>query len=122
MDNLKKTLVIGASPNPGRYAFMAAMRLHAAGHPVIPLGRRKGKIGEMDIVTEFPEDEDIHTVTLYLSAQNQSEYVDVILAARPQRVIFNPGAENPAFAKKLEQAGVAPEEACTLVLLSMGAF
>jgi predicted CoA-binding protein len=118
----KKTLVIGASPNPARYAFMAATRLHAAGYPVIPLGRRKGRIGDMDIVTTFPTDNDIHTVTMYVSMKHQEEYYEPILTIRPERVIFNPGTENPEFEKKLLESGIEIEEACTLVMLSTGAY
>jgi hypothetical protein len=40
----------------------------------------------------------------------------------PQRVIFNPGTENPEFIEKLESAGIYPEIACTLVLLATGQY
>jgi hypothetical protein len=37
-------------------------------------------------------------------------------------VIFNPGTENQEFEKTLEQHGIVAEEACTLVLLSIGEY
>jgi hypothetical protein len=45
-----------------------------------------------------------------------------ILAVRPHRVIFNPGAENPEAAEALTRRGISTVEACTLVLLATGQF
>ncbi len=39
----EKTLVIGASTNPARYAHKAVLALLKKGHHVIPLGIKKGK-------------------------------------------------------------------------------
>lgn len=76
----------------------------------------------MPIEQTFPDDEDIHTVTMYLNAGNQAMYHDRILAARPERIIFNPGAENPVLADRARAQGIRVEEACTLVMLATGAF
>ncbi|MFT7606843.1 MAG: putative CoA-binding protein, partial [Saprospiraceae bacterium] len=35
---MKKTLVLGASTNPARYAYLAMHRLKEAGHEAIPVG------------------------------------------------------------------------------------
>ncbi len=118
----KKTLVLGASPNDWRYSFMAVTRLRAAGHDVVAVGRRTGRIGDVDITTAFPDGGSFHTVTLYLNAANQKPYYDRILALKPERVIFNPGADNAEFEALLGKAGIETEEACTLVLLSTGGF
>jgi hypothetical protein len=40
----------------------------------------------------------------------------------PKRIIFNPGAENPELEKKAQAKGIETEEACTLVMLSIGNF
>lgn len=115
----KKTLIIGASDNPRRYAYLAAESLLANGHQIELLGIREGSIFGQTIDTEkklFPE---IDTVTLYLSPKNQSEYYDYILSLKPRRVIFNPGTENPDFIKQLNEKGISTEIACTLVLLSV---
>ena len=118
----KKTLVIGASDNPSRYSYLAVQRLAAHGHPVVALGKRGGQIGGVPIVTDRPTDTDFDTVTLYLSPGNQKEYYDYVLSLRPKRLVFNPGAENEAFAAMAAGAGIQPMEACTLVLLSTGQF
>src|SRR5438552_3236727 len=77
---MKKTVVLGASPNPSRYSFLAVNRLTAHGHEVIPIGKRKGKINDEDIITEHPAIENVDTITLYLNAENQKQYYDYILS------------------------------------------
>ncbi len=119
----KRTLVLGASTNPARYANMATHRLLSHGHEVELLGRRAGEVAGHPIKTLAGEiSQDIHTVTMYLSEENQKTYEDFILDLKPQRVIFNPGAENPDFAERLKAAGTEPIEACTLVMLATGQF
>lgn len=114
----KKTLVIGASENPERYAYKAVMKLQDKNYPVIAFGLRKGNINGQDIVTDFPNEKDIHTVTLYVGPKNQPAYYDQIIALKPRRVIFNPGTENPEFEEKLTELGIEALEACTLVMLA----
>lgn len=119
---MKKTIVLGASENPARYSHIAVLRLIEAGHPVFPIGMKKGKIGDMDILTETPLIDQIDTITLYVGPQNQKYYEDYIFAIHPKRVIFNPGSENPEFIKKIENQGINVEIACTLVMLSTGSY
>ena len=114
----KKTLVIGASTNPSRYSYLAIDRLVTSGYEVVAIGLKKGDVAGVSIDTEKKPYADIDTVTLYLNPKRQIEYYDYILTLQPNRVIFNPGTENPEFYKKLEQQGVEVEVACTLVLLS----
>lgn len=118
----RTTLVLGASPKPERYSHAAVRRLVAQGHSVVAIGRRPGSIGAVPIVTALPPGIVIDTVTLYLSAAHQAEWEDVLLALRPRRVIFNPGAEHPAFAVALRAKGVEALEACTLVMLATGQY
>lgn len=118
----KKTLVLGASPNPQRYSYLAINRLKNAGHPVVAIGKRASVVNEVPIETEKKPMNDIDTITLYLSAENQKEYYDYILSLNPKRIIFNPGAENDELFDMAQQKGIAPMEACTLVLLSTGQF
>lgn len=117
------TLVIGASTNPERYAYKAVERLSAKGHDVLPLGLKSGKIGTVEILTQAPQTP-VDTVTLYLSPALQTDYFEYILSLHPRRIIFNPGTENPDFYAYIRQH--APETeveiACTLVLLSTGAY
>ncbi|MCL6523750.1 MAG: CoA-binding protein [Thermoflavifilum sp.] len=120
-DKAFTTLVIGASPNPSRYSYLAVMRLQEHGYPVVALGIHEGQIGKIAIQTQWPNIP-IHTVSMYLHPRHQFQYQEKLLQSHPARVIFNPGAENPALAATLQQAGIATIEACTLVLLSTHQF
>lgn len=114
----KKTLVLGASTNPSRYSYFAIQRLRRYDQPTVAIGLRKGTVEDVEIVTEKIPFKDVHTVTLYMSARYQEEYYDYILALNPERVIFNPGTENPDLYKLLTENGIAYENSCTLVMLS----
>lgn len=119
----KKTAVIGASPNDARYSFRATKMLSDYNHEVVPLGIRKGAIGEHEIIVDWPKEiDDLNTVTLYIGPQRQPQYYDYIINIKPKRVIFNPGTENPEFESKLHDAGIETEKACTLVLLSTSQY
>jgi len=118
----KKTLVIGASEKTDRYANKAVRMLQEHSVPVIAFGNKAGQINDTVISTEFPTDNDIHSVTLYLSAKNQPEYYDSIIELKPKRVIFNPGTENTEFEERLRKNGIETEIACTLVLLSTNSY
>ena len=114
----KKTLVIGASIKPERYSNIATRRLVNNNIDTIALGLREGNIGAVKILTERPNDQNIHTVTLYIGAKHQPDFYDYIIQLNPQRVIFNPGTENPEFYELLQKKDIEVVIACTLVLLS----
>ena len=118
----KKTLVLGASANPSRYSYLAVNSLQAKGHEVIALGKRPGKVGQVQVETEAKNIDDLDTVTLYLNAGNQKQYYDYIFSLHPKRIIFNPGAENEELFSLARKKGILPQEACTLVLLSTGQY
>jgi predicted CoA-binding protein len=118
----KKTLVMGASESPWRYSFLAMNRLQSHQHPVVAIGKKKGIVGDVVIETEKKNWNDIDTVTLYLNPLHQKQYYEYILSLNPKRIIFNPGAENPEFAKMAVQQGIQPLEACTLVMLATGQY
>jgi predicted CoA-binding protein len=92
------------------------------GHDVVALAKRANHINGISIQTEFPDNKDIHTVTMYIGAPHQPEYYEPILKLRPRRVIFNPGAENPELYNKLEREGIEAIEACTLVMLATSQY
>lgn len=121
MDN-KKTLVIGASTKPERYSNRAIKMLEEYGHDVVALAKRKGNVNGVDIITGFPENEEIHTVTMYLREERQPEYYDDIIRLNPKRVIFNPGTENTEFENMLQAAGIETVEGCTLVMLRINQY
>ncbi len=119
---MKKTLVLGASPNPARYSNMAVMSLRANNHPVVAVGLRNGIIADVVIEKGQPIHENIDTVTLYLGPKNQIAQYDYILSLHPKRIIFNPGTENGELMALAENAGIQVEVACTLVLLRLGSY
>ena len=120
--NTKKTVVIGASPNPERYAYRAVNALKTAGHPVEAIGMRAGKINDVEIQTDMAAIGNVDTVTLYVGPRNQDYWKAYIESLRPKRVIFNPGTENADFEKQLQNKGIETVEACTLVMLSVGNY
>jgi predicted CoA-binding protein len=121
---MKKTVIIGASPNQDRYAFQAASLLKRYGHEFVPIGIKRGEVLGQPIqdIRTFPVLQDVDTVTLYVRAELQAPYYDYILGLKPRRIIFNPGTENYEFEKMAEEQGVDPIEACTLVMLRTGQF
>jgi len=114
----KKTLVLGASTNPSRYSFLAIQRLVAHNHDVVAIGLKEGEVSGVQIEKEKIPFEGIDTITLYLNALRQKEYYDYIVSLKPNRVIFNPGTENPELYNLLRKNAIEVEVACTLVLLS----
>ncbi len=119
---MKKTLVIGASEKPERYAYKATNMLKEYKHEVVAYGNRKGQIEGTPISTEWPSSNDFDTVTLYINAGIQADFEQKIMDLQPKRVVFNPGTENPGFEAKLAAAGIEPIEACTLVMLRTGQY
>ena len=117
-----KTLVIGASINPERYAYKAVNLLVKNEIEVVPMGVKLGLVANLSIVSPFIVQVNIHTITLYIVASKQEPYFDFILKINPKRVLFNPGTENPKLAKLLNEKGIIWENACTLVLLSTNQY
>src|ERR1700749_3589694 len=118
----KKTLVLGATPNPGRYAYLAANRLVKSGHSIINVGIKAGEVAGVSIEEQQPIHNDIDTITLYVGPQNQPPLYDYILNTHPKRIIFNPGTENSELCRLANETGIETEYACTLVLLSIGQY
>ncbi len=115
--------IIGASDKPERYSYMAFKQLTEKGHTVFLVHQR---LKEIEGVKVYPSISDItdaiDTVTLYVSADISSSLTDAILAKKPRRIIFNPGAENPEFMATLQAKGIVGVEACTLVMLRTKQF
>lgn len=118
----KRTVVIGASDNPERYAYMATIRLLENGHEVFLEGIRTGNIADLPISTERKLYDNIDTVTLYVGPQNQPVWYDYIFALQPKRLIFNPGTENGELMEMAASRGIEVCVACTLVMLSVGNY
>ena len=120
--SMKKTIVLGATPNPDRYAYRATSRLKAHGYEVIPMGIRKGEIEGIKIENTTPQYEGVDTVTLYLNPELQKPYYDYIFSLKPKRIIFNPGTENFDLIRLAKKRGIETEIGCTLVMLSIGNY
>ncbi|MFZ2278992.1 MAG: CoA-binding protein [Prosthecobacter sp.] len=121
--NKETVVIIGASNNPERYSHRALLLLRKHGHEVVPVHPKLAEIEGIPVVADLglisgPVD----TVTMYVGAAISSGLQDKLIALKPRRIIFNPGAENASLADALQKAGVACEEACTLVLLNTGQF
>ncbi len=123
MERAGVVAVVGASEKPDRYANRALRMLLSHGFKPIPISRSgKDILGQKGYVSLADVPDHIDTVTVYVSPGKQASVIRDILATRPRRVIFNPGAENPDAATILQRHGISVEEACTLVLLSTGQF
>jgi len=120
---MKKTLVLGASPNPVRFSCKAVKSLRRHDIDVVAVGFRKGFIEDVEILTGQPEIKDVHTVSLYIGSSRQAEYYDYIISLKPKRVIFNPGTINPEFMDMLRNGKhIEPVSECMLVLLNEGEY
>jgi len=118
----KKVLVIGASTNPQRFAYLAIEKLHDYGYEIVALGRKTGEVNGIEIETEKLNYTDINTITIYIGSQNQDEYMDYLIGLQPKRVIFNPGTANPVFESQLVKNHIEVVHDCTLVMLDSGNF
>ena len=117
-----KTLVLGASLKEDRYSNKAVRKLVNNNIETVAFGLKAGEISGIEINTQLKAFDKIHTVTLYLNPKRQEQYYDYIVSLNPKRVIFNPGTENTTFQNLLSENGIAFEEACTLVMLSIGNY
>ena len=118
----EKTLVLGASTKPDRYAYKAITMLVEKGHSVLAIGQNAGEVAGVKIHTKAIPLKNIDTVRLYLNPNRQRDYYNYIVEAKPKRVVFNPGTENPEFYQLLELNNINVEVACTLVLLTTNQY
>ncbi len=88
----------------------------------MPWQQKNGQVDDVVFETEQKHIDDLDTITLYIRPRHQAQYSDYIMNLNPKRVIFNPGTENDDFATKLKKNGIEVENACTLVLLSLGVY
>ena len=115
--------VVGASNKPERYSHQAVVLLAKKGHAVFPIHPALAEIDGHRVFKRLADvSAPLHTVTMYVSPALSAGLAGEILAAKPARVIFNPGTENPELEEKLAAAGIAVLHACTLVLLRTGQF
>jgi predicted CoA-binding protein len=116
---MKKTVIIGATTDRSRYAYLAASMLSNYNHQIVPVGIKKGEVFGNPILNIYdkPAIADVDTITLYIGPHRQPEWYDYLLSLKPKRIIFNPGTENDAFEQLAEQQGIEAVQGCTLVML-----
>jgi predicted CoA-binding protein len=114
-------VILGASDKPDRASNMLLKRLQVRGVEAVPVHPALEMIDGIPVrknLSEVAPAPDV--LSVYLAAARSSDLEADILTLAPRRVIFNPGAENPALEAKLNAAGIETENACSLVLLSQG--
>lgn len=119
---MKKTLILGATTNSSRYAYLAAQRLVTYGHPIVNVGIKTGLVAGQEIEKPEKIHTDIDTITMYVGTNNQADLYDYIINTKPKRIIFNPGTENPELEDLATKNGIEVQEACTLVMLSTNQY
>lgn len=115
--------VIGASDDPGKYSNKALRLLIEQGHRVFPVHPTLTRVEGLQVygsIEAVPEP--VHTVSLYVSPQVSSKLGPQILAKKPRRILFNPGAENETLEAEAARQGIQALRACTIVLLTTGQF
>ncbi len=119
----QRVAILGASDNPARYAFRALDLLTRHGHEVVLVNPHLTNVAGRPCLARLDDiDGDIDTITVYLRSELAEPLADSMLAAKPRRVIFNPGSESPMLKRALEAAGIRVQWECTLVLLNSGQF
>lgn len=119
---MKKTLVLGASPDPARYSYVCVKMLRRFNHPVVAVGKEGGEIDHIKIDPGQPQVDDIDTVTLYINKIRLPQLSEYIFSLKPKRIIFNPGTENADVMREAREKGIDVVQGCTLVMLSIGSY
>jgi uncharacterized protein len=116
-------VVLGATPKEDRYANRAMKLLLEHGHRPIPVNPAFDEVlGAKCYGSIAAVPGPIDTVTMYLGQARSHALEEEILEAKPRRIIFNPGAENPHLAREAKARGIDVVEGCTLVMLRTGLF
>lgn len=121
--NSQTVAILGASPNPERYAHKALCKLQEHGHKVVLVNPGHEQIDGLPVLKSLGDiAEPIDTLTVYLGPERLRERIQDILHLRPNRVIFNPGSELPELMEELDKHHIPHVQACTLVLLATNQF
>lgn len=119
----RQVVVLGASPNPGRFSNQAVRLLAENGFRVTPVHPEGPEIEGWQAVVDLAQVAGpVDTLTLYVNPRRSEQLADRIVALMPGRVIFNPGSESEELERRLDTAGIRWLRACTLVLLRSGEF
>ncbi len=123
MDQNHHVVVLGASDKPDRFAYKAVRLLKHHEYDVTPVHPKLTETQNLQVASSLSAiSKPIDTLTLYVGPTRLLGMIEGILAAKPARVIFNPGTESQELQTALDQAKIAWQEDCTLVLLNNGRF
>ena len=115
--------VLGASRKPQRYSNRAVRALKQHGYRVVPVNPAHAEVEGLAAAPSLAEvGGTVDTLTVYIGSRHIAPLIDDIVAARPRRVILNPGTESAELERTLGRYGIPWLEACTLVLLATGQF
>ena len=118
-----RVAVLGASRKPQRYANRALRALRQHGYEVVPVTPAHAEVEGLPAVASLAgAGGRVDTLTVYVGPRHVGPLIDDIVAARPRRVILNPGTESAELKGALDRHGIPYLEACTLVLLATGQF
>jgi predicted CoA-binding protein len=121
---IKKVIILGASPDPARFSFRAANALADRMHDIVLIGLKQGMVRGVNIldIRTQPFIDNVDTITLYMNPRNQQPYYDYILRLKPRRIIFNPGTENNQLSELALKHHIEVVNDCTLVMLGTNSF
>ena len=94
----------------------------SGGYQVVAIGQKAGEIEGIPILTGNPPVENVHTILLYISPENQPDFYDYLLSLKPKRIIFNPGTENHELGELAAQNQIECVFDCALIMLSTKSF
>lgn len=122
----QKVAILGASQNTERYSFKALKKLQEHDQIPFPINPKLKDVEGVkcyssigDLSKDHPE---IDTLTVYVNPSLSTPMIEEMIKLKPNRIIFNPGSENPELYNQLIKNGIEVLEACTLVLLSTDQF
>src|SRR5215207_4576737 len=109
----KTVVVLGATQNPDRYAYLAMRALLHHGYHAVPVNPAVPEVLGQPCRKKIAEvTEPIDTLTMYVGAARSEPLIPEILAAKPRRIIFNPGAENDRLATEAKKEGIDVVHGC----------
>jgi predicted CoA-binding protein len=116
-------VVLGASSKEERYSNKAVKQLLEHGYRVTPVNPTGIEVYGLACVRDLASvSGPVDTLTMYVGPDRSAAMANAILALQPERIIFNPGSDNPELAKQCAANDILVINACTLVLLGTGQF
>lgn len=116
-------VVLGASEKKERHSNQAVNMLIHEGYKVTPVNPAGGEIHGIKCVPDLASvEKPVDTLTMYVGPARSSMMIEEIMTLGPERIIFNPGAENYDLESACAENDIITVDACTLVLVRTGQF